>query len=120
MQHMALYGSHGEIDAAAISQYLAENPFHAAGTVEQQMEQIHTQHWVANFLNSYEAYANWRRTGYPVLEPTNYPGNETGGVIPHRLIYPQSEASVNAAEYAAAIAQQGPDLFTTRIWWDKE
>lgn len=91
----------------------------AAGSMPQQMEQIHTQYWAACFMNSYEAYANWRRTGYPILTPTNYPGNETGGIIPRRLRYPQSEASVNAIQYNAAVQSQ-PDLFTTRIWWDKQ
>lgn len=120
MEHMSLYGALGTISDAAISQYLTANPYNAAGSMEAQMEQIHTQFWAATFLNSYEAYANWRRTGYPALTPTNYPGNETGGVIPRRLIYPQSEASVNAVEYNAAVAVQGPDQFTTRIWWDQQ
>ncbi|MDO1448571.1 SusD/RagB family nutrient-binding outer membrane lipoprotein [Rhodocytophaga aerolata] len=118
IQHMNLYPG-VTIDAAATTAYLTAHPF-VGGSMEQQMEQIHTQYWVATFLNSYEGYANWRRTGYPALTPTNYPGNETGGVIPRRLIYPQSEASVNSTQYNAAVQQQGPDLFLTRVWWDKQ
>ncbi|WP_421825790.1 SusD/RagB family nutrient-binding outer membrane lipoprotein [Larkinella sp.] len=118
MSMMSLYG--GTIPAASITAYLTAHPYLATGTTAQQMEQIGTQYWAVNFLNSYEAYANWRRTGYPVLTPTNYAGNETGGTIMRRLRYPSSEASRNAAQYNAAIAVQGPDLFTTRIWWDKQ
>lgn len=113
----SLYGA--DIPASSITAYLTKNPFTTVSS-DKQMEQIATQYWVVNFLNSYEAFANWRRTGYPVLTPTNYAGNDTGGTIPRRLKYPQSEASKNAAQYNAAIAQQGPDLFTTRVWWDKQ
>ena len=84
------------------------------------MKQIHTQFWVSLFMNNIEVYANWRRTGYPELTPTNYPGNQTGGVIPRRLRYPESEANLNTEAYNAAVRAQGPDLFITRIWWDKE
>ncbi|MEZ0542293.1 SusD/RagB family nutrient-binding outer membrane lipoprotein [Fibrella arboris] len=117
MSMMSLYG--GTVSAAAITTYLTAHPYLSTGTTAQQMEQIGTQYWAVNFLNSYEAYANWRRTGYPVLTPTNYVGNETAGVIPRRLRYPSTESSKNAAQYNAAIAVQGPDLLTTRIWWDK-
>lgn len=117
MKMFSLYGA--TISDAAITAYLTAHPYNAS-TTNTQMEQIHTQYWAVNFLNSYEAYANWRRTGYPVLTPTNYPGNETGGVIPRRLKYPQSESSKNATNYNAVVAQQGADLFTTRMWWDKQ
>jgi hypothetical protein len=106
------------IPSAQTTEYLANNPY-TGGTVEQQLEQIHTQFWVSGFMNNIEVYANWRRTGYPKLTPVNYPGNETGGQIPRRLRYPESEASLNAANYAAAVSAQGPDSFTTRVWWDK-
>lgn len=36
------------------------------------------QKWISLFGNDYEVYANWRRTGYPVLTRVNYPGNVTG------------------------------------------
>jgi hypothetical protein len=114
-----LYPGSFSIPQAAIDQYLVDNPY-TGGTFEEQMEQIHTQFWVSQFMNNMEIFANWRRTGYPKLTPTNYPGNETGGTIPRRIPYPQSEASINTENYKAAIDSQGPDLWTTRIWWDKE
>ena len=119
MEMGPLYPGGFSISQATINAYLADNPY-VAGTFDKQMEQIHTQFWVSQFMNNMEIYANWRRTGYPKLTPTNYPGNETGGTIPRRIPYPQSEASINTVNYNAAIADQGPDLWTTRIWWDKE
>lgn len=108
--------------AGAATRYLAANPYNETGTFEQQMEQIHTQFWTTMFgyMNNIESFSNWRRTGYPVLVPVNYPGNETGGIIQRRLRYPATEQSLNTDNYNAAIANQGPDTFLTRIWWDKE
>lgn len=116
MKMLALYGDAAVISDGDITTYLTNNPYDAANA----LEQINTQYWAATFLNDYEAYANWRRIGYPVLVPTNYPGNETNGTIPRRLTYPTSEQTSNPENYNAAVAAQGPDVLTTRIWWDKE
>ncbi len=116
MKMLALYGDAAIISDDAIAAYLEAKPFDPAKA----LEQINTQYWAATFLNEYEAYANWRRVEYPVLVPTNYPGNETGGTIPRRLTYSTSEQSNNAANYEEAIKRQGPDKLTTRVWWDKE
>src|SRR5690606_41121438 len=103
----------------AANGYLAENPY-TPGSFDSEMEQIHTQYWASSFMNNIEVYANWRRTGYPELTPTNYPGNETGGQIPRRLVYLVEEKTLNTENYEAAVAAQGPDLMLTRVWWDKE
>ena len=116
MTYLSAYGGTStNISSSAIDAYLAANPFSAATGLQQIGEQV----WAAVFLNEYEAFANWRRTGFPNLTPVNYPGNVTGGTIPRRLRYNQSEQVSNAENYAAAIARQGPDEFTTRVWWDK-
>ncbi len=52
------------------------------------LQEIITQKWVANYLNP-ENWADYRRTGYPVLTPTS--GNE----LPHRFPYPIDEVSYN-------------------------
>ena len=101
---------------ADIDAYLAAKPFDSANA----LEQINTQYWAATYLNEYEAFSNWRRTGYPVLVPVNYPGNETGGTIPRRLTYSVGDQANNPDNYAEAISRQGPDLLTTRVWWDTE
>ncbi|MEQ9440527.1 MAG: SusD/RagB family nutrient-binding outer membrane lipoprotein [Cyclobacteriaceae bacterium] len=114
MEYLSMYGESTTITAEAIDQYLAENPFsEAAG-----MEMIGEQYWIATFLNEYESWANWRRTGYPVLTPVSYPGNITNGQIPRRLRYFENEYGSNGDAVNAAIARQGPDEFTTRMWWD--
>jgi len=115
MQYLALYGAAAEIADADIDEYLTANPYDASEGLKMINEQI----WAAVLLNEYEAYANWRRTGIPELTPVNYRGNESGGQIPRRLRYRQQEQVANPTNYSAAISAQGPDEFTTRMWWDK-
>ena len=113
-------GSTFSISQTTIDAYLAAHPLNGA-TFVQQMEQLHTQFYLAFFMfyDNFEAFANIRRTGYPVLVPPNYPGNFTGGKALVRLRYPVSEATLNKDNYDAAVAAQGPDLYTTQVWWDK-
>ncbi len=116
MKFLELYGEKAVIDDADISDYLIANPYDPATG----LEQINTQYWVVTFLNDIESYANWRRTGFPVLTPVNFPGNESNGQIPRRLRYYEREQTTNPQNYIEAIERQGADLFTTRVWWDVE
>lgn len=116
MQMYSLYDASLEVGTADIDDYLAANPYDSNNWEEMLGE----QYWAATFLNEYESYANWRRTGYPALTPVNYPGNESNGTIPRRLRYPLSERSGNPDAFNEAVSRQGPDQFTTRMWWDVE
>lgn len=119
MQEQAIaYGV--TIPQADIEAYLAQGLFENASGLEAQLEVLGEQYWVVTFMNGYESYANWRRTGYPKLTPTNYIGNQSGGKIPRRLPYPIDEYTINKANVDAAVQQQGADNVNTRIWWDKE
>lgn len=120
MRNWALFGSGGNISSEKIDGYLTQHPFAAGGTTEEKLEQIHTQMWVALYIDEQECWSNWRRTGYPKLIPVNIPGNLTNGTIPRRLIYPPSEESVNNDNFREAVQRQGPNEFTTRVWWDKK
>jgi len=100
---------------AAITAYLAANPYNAGGA----MNQINSQYWVASFMDENESFANWRRSGYPTLTPVVYPGNVTNGTIPRRFTYPQGEASTNTANYTSAVSGlANGDKMTSRVWWD--
>jgi hypothetical protein len=80
------------------------------------IEQIITQKWIANYMGyGYEAWSDWRRTGFPRLTPSPYPQN-IGGQIPVRQAYTNDEPSLNKANYDAVIAAQGPDELNTPIW----
>ncbi|MFZ6013539.1 MAG: SusD/RagB family nutrient-binding outer membrane lipoprotein [Bacteroidota bacterium] len=116
METLKQYDAAATISSAAIDAYLAAHPYDDANG----LEQINTQYWAATILNDYEAFANWRRTGFPVLVPVNHPNGNTGGVIPRRMLYPISEAANNKTNYEEAVARMGgSDLMTGRVWWDK-
>lgn len=119
MEQWARYGDAGVISDQRIISYLSNNPFKSSGSFEEQMEQIGTQKWVSLFLDEYEIFANWRRTGFPDLVPVNYPGNLTGGKIPTRFVLPDSESTINAANFKEAVDRQGVGNFlTSTVWWD--
>ncbi|MCU0450309.1 MAG: SusD/RagB family nutrient-binding outer membrane lipoprotein [Bernardetiaceae bacterium] len=101
----------GLTDAQATA-YLAQPSVQYNGTIER----IITQKWIALYPNGFEGWAELRRTGFPALQPWANPG-ETNGLMPARVRYPPSEQSLNQANYEAAVARQGPDLPTTRLWW---
>lgn len=83
------------------------------------LAQIGLQYWISNINNGPEAWANFRRTGYPALQPNMYNNNLNGGFI-RRLAYPNTEAGQNEANYTAAATAIGGDNLTTRVFWDQE
>ncbi|MDN5202117.1 SusD/RagB family nutrient-binding outer membrane lipoprotein [Fulvivirgaceae bacterium BMA10] len=105
------------VSSTDVDTYIAGLGFGGASAADQE-RMIGEQYWAATYFNHYESYANWRRTGFPALVPTNYSGNLTSGQIPRRLRYPEGEISGNPESYAAAIAAQGPDEYMTKLWWD--
>jgi hypothetical protein len=114
MQQLSQTGA-GPSDAQ-IDAWLANQPFDPANA----LRQINEQYWVAGFLDENECFANWRRSGFPLLTPINYPGNVTGSTIPRRFTYPQSEASTNNAHYNSAVSRMTfGDRMTSRVWWDQ-
>lgn len=77
---------------------------------------IGEQKWLALFSEGLEAFAEWRRLDYPLLRPA-YTG-ALNGKMPLRLTYPSSEQALNGINYKAAVARQGADLLTTKVWFD--
>ena len=115
MEQMGSYDANSRVDTGAVSAYVRVNPLVTARA----LEQINTQYWVASFLNGPEAFANFRRSGFPALTPNPYPGRSISGAFIRRLSYVDSELSVNLSNVQQAISRQGPDNLDTRVWWDK-
>ncbi|SHG64986.1 Starch-binding associating with outer membrane [Chryseolinea serpens] len=112
MQMYTPYDASLVVSDAKVTTYLATYPY--AGTTQQKLEMIGEQMWASKFLNWWEAWSDWRRTGFPVLIPTNYPGNITGGTIPQRLRYPNEEVAGNPKFSEGSTS---PNLYTTKVWW---
>jgi hypothetical protein len=79
-------------------------------------QSIGVQKWIALFGQGLEAFAEWRRLDYPQLPPAV--AGTLDGKIPVRYIYPGSEQSLNLKNYKAAVARQGADALTTKLWFD--
>ncbi|WP_031527943.1 SusD/RagB family nutrient-binding outer membrane lipoprotein [Dyadobacter crusticola] len=116
MDQMATYDIAAAIPAASQTAYLAANPFNPAKA----LEQINNQYWISSFLNGSEAWANFRRSGFPALPVNNYPGKDPSVKdFIRRLVYPVRERSVNEQNYKEAVARMGPDELGTPVFWDK-
>jgi hypothetical protein len=101
----------------------------SAGNKEDQLQQIITQKWIGLWPDSQEAYAERRRTHYPILynrlesENLDVPANS----LPVRLVYGESMYTNDKDETLKAIETLNGesttphgDLPTTKLWWDKK
>src|SRR5690606_33492429 len=119
MKVYELYPRTNPIPEEAIDAYLNDPAvdFSLAATDEEKLELINTQYWIVNVRNGTEAFANFRRSGYPDLEPNTYNSNLNGGFV-RRMSYPDREASANIDAYAEAAAAMGGDNLLSRVFWD--
>jgi hypothetical protein len=108
-------------NAAALSTITIQ--WDGSANKETMLERIITQKWIAMFPDGQEAWADYRRTGYPKLFPVV--NNTSGGTIStttqiRRLAYPQSEYTTNGAAVGTAVQSLlgGADNGGTRLWWD--
>jgi len=120
--NMQIWGSHYDasltVDNSTINDYLTANPYVAS----EGERMIGEQYWAASFFDFFESFSNFRRSGYPELQPfageAPHPSTTTNGEIPRRLMYPSTEGSVNADNFQAVLQSQGPNNQITRVWWD--
>lgn len=79
------------------------------------LQQICVQKWVALFMQGYEAWAEYRRTGFPELDLA---ANNLLDQIPSRFLYPNVELGTNLTNLndAAARMEDG-DAMTSPVWW---
>ncbi|HMI64333.1 MAG TPA: SusD/RagB family nutrient-binding outer membrane lipoprotein [Puia sp.] len=112
---LASLDQYGIKDATITANYLAQPSvqYNAANF----KKSLGDQKWIALFGQGLEAFAEWRRLDYPQLAPAV--AGTLGGKMPVRLIYPGSEQTLNDANYTKAVQDQGADLLTTKLWFDK-
>lgn len=103
------------------------------GSKEDKLSKIITQKWIAMFpYGSQEAWAEWRRTGYPNFMPATE--NNSGGIIAdiqqvdgkdvggmRRLPFSTNENINNPANMVKAITLLGgANTGATNLWWAKK
>lgn len=125
-------------DATTRDEYLAQTTvaWNEAGTTDEKVKRIIDQKWISNyFLNHFESYNDYRRTGYPKpkgagIDPlwemlSYYPSGVIRRQIPRLFPYPNSEFTLNKENVQAAVALQNVEFttskypFDARVFWDK-
>jgi hypothetical protein len=117
LERMADFGAPAAIPSATVDAYVAANPLIAGD----ELRMIGEQYWVTSIPNGFEGWSNFRRTGYPQLEPNPYPASEIPGEFIRRHVYPDREDVANKENLQAAVARQGGEAnckMNGRVWWD--
>ncbi|MET0944736.1 MAG: SusD/RagB family nutrient-binding outer membrane lipoprotein, partial [Flavobacterium sp.] len=114
LYNAAVQASFDELGAGSAASYLAnDKAYPAAGTLDQKIEAIIYQKWVALMgTNGIENWIEFRRTGYPDIPVAP---NASSSVAPVRLLYPSSEYATNPDNVPA---QTSTDAFTSLVFWD--
>lgn len=93
-------------------------------SLDEKQERIIIQKWIANWMLGNEAWADYRRTGYPKLIPASADGNRSNGVVDsnkgaRRMPFPQDEYISNKDNIQEAVTLLGGlDNMGTNVWWD--
>ncbi len=104
-------------DEDAISEYLDQD--NVAFDENNYAQSIGQQKWAALYFQGMEAWSEWRRLGYPELDPA--PDAIVIKTIPTRRGYPDNEFSLNKANYLDALQRQfgtDEDPLDGHVWWD--
>jgi len=110
------------VTGAVVSPALTDIPVLWSANPAKQMEQVITQKWIALWPNGAEAWAEYRRTGFPKLYPRM--NSESLFVskdqVVRRVPYVIGETQVNATGLATGVTKLGgADNEATRVWWNK-
>ncbi|MCK8480447.1 SusD/RagB family nutrient-binding outer membrane lipoprotein [Psychroserpens algicola] len=98
------------------SNYLTGNAaFNAPDTTP--VQQIITQKWIANVINGYEGWIEYRRTGFPALRTISASFNND--IIPIRMPYPAEEEALNNENYTVASAATNDNSINVPVWWNE-
>lgn len=95
----------------------------ASTSIEEKLERIITQKWIALYPDGQEAWSEFRRTSYPKVFPVVI--NNSGTIDTEkqvcRIPFPASEYRNNAGNVNKAITLLGgEDNGGTPLWWDKK
>lgn len=117
-----------EVSQQATDSYMTELP-------PANRKNVLTQKYIALFMQPYEAWAEWRRTGYPdILIKPGGTGTLVNPIsnkliytfipliglteMPARLFYPSSQQYLNNDNYQSAAQNIGGDYLATKLIWD--
>lgn len=104
--------------------YLTSGLATLSGSVEEQLQQLGTQAWIAYFMNDYQGFAiardfNLAGITDPIPDDATLFNhtNEMGRVYPGRIKYGQPAYDLNGANVSTAVGRQGADHAGTQLWF---
>ncbi|WP_155907437.1 SusD/RagB family nutrient-binding outer membrane lipoprotein [Lunatimonas lonarensis] len=97
--------------------YYLQAPIAYTGSQQEKLVKIGMQKWLALFFTGMEGWYDWRRTGIPTVTPGPAAFFDS---VPRRFMYPTGVQALNRDNYQEAVARQGADVITTRVWWDAQ
>lgn len=97
------------------SDYLVGNAAYETGGANA-IEHIITQKWIANIINGYEGWIEFKRTGFPRLKTISASLNND--LIPVRMPYPAEEEALNSINYSDAAVKTEGNSINVKVWWD--
>ena len=104
--------------SGASAAYLAKPEVAYATATGTWQQKIGTQAWIALFNRGFESWSSYRRLDFPALVAPANAVAAANGVVPKRLTYPSTEATVNGVNYRAAVVAMGEDRLRKKIFWD--
>ena len=83
-----------------------------------EIETIISQKWLALFYTDFQGFLEFKRTSFPTQIK---PGPETFlEEYPNRFMYVTEEQALNKENYDIAVSRQGPDEYSTPVWWENK
>lgn len=124
------YVDHKNADYNQIAVSKIAKKWNDTASNEEKLEQIITQKYLAIFPNGFEAWTEWRRTGYPRMFkiPFNLSNVNAKNVTEdgkdlgmRRFPFPRDEFKLNNDNVTQAKTfLGGSDDAATNVWWDKK
>ncbi len=88
--------------------------------MDEKMERLITQKWIALFPNGQEAWNEIRRTGYPRIFSVPQATNGYTLLTPNRIPFDKNQQINNRSNYDKAVELLGgPDDYATPMWWQR-
>ena len=96
--------------------------WNSAASTDAKLKKIITQKWIALYPDGNEAWAEFKRTGYPELMPVyksdNPDINPAAGQFVKKLRYPDAERRDNPHATESTLNGGKGDGMNVRVWWD--
>jgi len=106
-------------------EFMASEMYTLGGSMEEDMEKVSIQRWLACYTDGFEGWAIARKSGYPTLlttplsDPIIYGLGDIDGRYPERLRYGTGLQTQDPENYNIVVGRQGPDRQDTKLWWAK-